>query len=279
MTTTHYRWNPITDNVLCEQDENGVVTAAYTQKPDLYGETISQHRDGETSYYHFDGQGSTRALTDETENVTDRYTYSTFGEEVASSGSTINPFRYVGAAGYYTDTETNDVSARARVYEPEIGRWLSPQDGDYAESAAYEIMGTNREAALSGQEHPEVHKPDDFDFGKIKEDDLAGTVPNPKDRGCTTEFHPQYKNKPVKQLPTCPKGWFMYDDNYAVKQGKVIKLRHCARCTTKYCVEPTCTAKEVICRKTPLILRSKKKPYPKFASHRCMCEDKKGKTP
>ena len=120
-----YRWNTVTDNILCEQDEDGNLLATYTHEPTLYGELISQNRQGTKSYYHFDGQGSTRALTDENGDVTDTATYTAFGEEVAHTGTTENPFRYGGAFGYYTDAAAGHVDVRARVYEPRIARWMS----------------------------------------------------------------------------------------------------------------------------------------------------------
>jgi len=98
---------------------------SYTHEPGLYGELIAQERNGEIRYYNYDGLGNTSELTDENENVTDTYEYSAFGEEVAHTGTTENPFGYKGVLGYYANPETNDIYVRARIYEPTIGRWLS----------------------------------------------------------------------------------------------------------------------------------------------------------
>lgn len=125
MVKTHYRWNPITDNVLCEQDEDGNVLATYAHESALHGDLISQNRGGQKSYYQYDGQGSTRALTDENGDVTDTYTYDAFGETVARTGTTVNPYRYIGAKGYQYDEETDDYYIRRRTYEPTNARWLS----------------------------------------------------------------------------------------------------------------------------------------------------------
>ena len=76
MGVTHYVWDELSDNVLMETDENGEVTAEYTQEPELYGSVVSQNRGGTESFHHFDGQGSTRQLTDASETVTDEVTYS-----------------------------------------------------------------------------------------------------------------------------------------------------------------------------------------------------------
>ncbi len=125
MTKTYYVWDEENDSLMEEIDENGNVIVSYTNEPGQFGKVISQERNGVTSYYHYDGQGSTVALTDDNENVTDTYVYSAFGELVSSTGTTVNPFRYVGQYGYYTDVETNDIYIRARSYNPSLGRWLT----------------------------------------------------------------------------------------------------------------------------------------------------------
>ena len=129
------------DSLLEEIDENGNVIVSYTNEPGQFGKVISQERDGVTSYYHYDGQGNTVALTDDNENVTDTYVYSAFGELVSSTGTTVNPFRYGGQYGYYTDVETNDIYIRARSYNPSLGRWLSRDPIGYegSEWNLYEI--------------------------------------------------------------------------------------------------------------------------------------------
>ena len=125
MATTHFIWDELSDNVLMETDEFGAATAEYTQEPGQFGELVSQHRDGATSQYHFDGLGSTRQLTNENADVTDESTFSAFGEEVASSGATVNPFGFQGSVGYHANPTTEDLYVRARHYRPAIARWLS----------------------------------------------------------------------------------------------------------------------------------------------------------
>jgi RHS repeat-associated protein len=125
MPVVNYIWDVVTDNVIMEVDDEGYTLARYVQEPSLYGAVISQERDSQTRYYNFDGLGNTAELTDENDNVTDTYEYSAFGEEIAHTGSTVNPFRYKGALGYYTNSETKDIYVRERPYQPTIGRWLS----------------------------------------------------------------------------------------------------------------------------------------------------------
>ena len=125
MPVTNFFWDELSDNVLLETDENDVVTASYTNRPERFGELLSQKRSGVTSYFHYDGQYSTRNLTDSAEDVTDTFIYTAYGEEVARTGTTTNPFGYKGAVGYYSNSATDDLYVRARTYEPAMGCWLS----------------------------------------------------------------------------------------------------------------------------------------------------------
>jgi|GEM_PF-5582363 len=159
MTVTNFIWDELSDNVLMETDENNVPTVVYNHRPERFGELISQERSGVTSYYLYDGAHSTRLLTDDNGEITDTYIFSAFGELVARTGTTFNPFGYKGAVGYYTNTATNDIYVRARTYEPVIGRWLSMDplgfvDGPNLYRAYFVPMG----ADPSGQEF----RADDF---------------------------------------------------------------------------------------------------------------------
>lgn len=67
---------------------NGVEAVNYLYGDDL----ISQQRNGAALYYHYDGLGSTRALTDATATITDPYDY----EVLKQTGLTVNSFLYIG---------------------------------------------------------------------------------------------------------------------------------------------------------------------------------------
>ncbi len=82
----------------------------------------------------FDALGSVDRILGPSQSVTDRYLYEAFGKEVLKTGTTRNPFRWLGEIGYYTETETAGgvpIYVRARQYSPVQGRWLSvdPLDG------------------------------------------------------------------------------------------------------------------------------------------------------
>lgn|GEM_PF-5645457 len=92
--------------------------AAYLHGEDL----ISQNRAGKASYYHYDGLGSTRALTDSTGAVTDAYTYAAYGQVLEQSGETENNYLYTGEQ---YDTALDSYYLRARYYSAASKRFLS----------------------------------------------------------------------------------------------------------------------------------------------------------
>jgi RHS repeat-associated protein len=118
---------PIWDfqNVLLETDGSNVTQVIYTLEPAGYGNLVSQRRGSTTSFYLFDALGSTRKLTSSAGSVTDSYDFRAYGETFASSGSTVNVFRWVGELGYYLDIDRLAYYLRARTYNPKIARYLS----------------------------------------------------------------------------------------------------------------------------------------------------------
>jgi RHS repeat-associated protein len=49
-----------------------------------------------------------------------------FGTYRATTGSTVNNFRYIGRLGYYRETAISGFLLRRRYYAPEVGRFVSP---------------------------------------------------------------------------------------------------------------------------------------------------------
>ena len=88
--------------IIAEYTLNGstfAIGAVYTHSLGL----ISSNRGGTKRYFHYDGLGSTHALTDSTGATTDTYTYSAFGVQESSTGSSVNSFRFAGLIGIYSD--------------------------------------------------------------------------------------------------------------------------------------------------------------------------------
>ena len=69
----------------------------------IWGGLTSQNRSGVSSFYLYDSQGSVRNLASILGAITDTYIFTAFGVELLTSGSTVNPFRYIGRFGYYRD--------------------------------------------------------------------------------------------------------------------------------------------------------------------------------
>jgi len=104
--------------VLREYDNSGRSIVDYIYGDDL----ISQKRGSLKSYYHYDGQLSTRQLTDSSSQVTDTYTYDAFGILINRSGATENNYLYTGEQ---YDPNCGFYYLRARYYNESIGRFLT----------------------------------------------------------------------------------------------------------------------------------------------------------
>lgn len=107
--------------VLFELDSADAVQVQYTYGDDL----LSQDRAGGVSYYHYDGLGSTRSLTDVTGAITDTYDYEAFGELLNSSGSTENKYLFTGEQ---YDAGLDQYYLRARYYDQGVGRFTQQDE-------------------------------------------------------------------------------------------------------------------------------------------------------
>ncbi len=154
------------EKVLNEYDAVGGETSAlYTDSlDDAYGDLISQYRDAASSYYAFDGLGSTDALLNDAEAETDTWQYKAFGEINDHTGTTPNNFSFVGKYGYYENLEIGLYFLDDRYYAPEEARFtskdslgLGPDDNPYryvgnnpvnqVDPSGHELYAQNRYAA------------------------------------------------------------------------------------------------------------------------------------
>ena len=81
--------------------------------------------DGTRHYYHFDPSGSTLFLTDDGGNITDTYAITPYGESVAHTGTTDNPFTWLGQLGAMQEGSTSLFYLRARFYDSATARFLT----------------------------------------------------------------------------------------------------------------------------------------------------------
>jgi RHS repeat-associated protein len=106
-------------HVVAETDGTGGLQAVYVRAQD---ELLGVIRGTGARFYHADGVGSIRWLTDETGAVTDRYTYSAFGDRIEHIGSDPQPYAF---AGEPYDPNVGMQHHRARWMDPRLGRFAS----------------------------------------------------------------------------------------------------------------------------------------------------------
>lgn len=84
-------------------------------------------------FYHFDRVGSTLALTNAAGTVTDAYAYTPYGGVLGHTGSSIQPFTFVGQWGIRQEggpsTDSGLYQMRARYYNAQTARFISTDPG------------------------------------------------------------------------------------------------------------------------------------------------------
>jgi RHS repeat-associated protein len=117
--TSIYAYDGI--NLVEETNASGSVVARYSQGAS-FDEPLAMLRSATTSFYEEDGLGSVTSLSSGTGVLAQTYTFDSFGNQTASSGSLTNPFRYTARE---LDSETGLYFYRARYFDPQTGRFLS----------------------------------------------------------------------------------------------------------------------------------------------------------
>ena len=98
----------------------GGVTQFLSEGPSIYSPLLSHH--GSDFFYLFDALGTTLGLTDSSGLLTDTFLYDAFGNALNRTGSTVTPYQYVGAFGYFDEAEIGMMNLRRRWYDPRVGR-------------------------------------------------------------------------------------------------------------------------------------------------------------
>jgi RHS repeat-associated protein len=104
-----------------ETNSSGSVVARYSQNLSI-DEPLAMLRSSTISYYQADGLGSITSLSNTAGVLAQTYTFDSFGNQTASSGSLTNSFRYTARE---LDSETGLYFYRARYFDPQAGRFLS----------------------------------------------------------------------------------------------------------------------------------------------------------
>lgn len=88
------------------------------------GRVIAEKRNGVRSFYVSDSLGSTVALIDNTQTITDTFEYWPYGEVRTRTGTNPTPLQFVGTRGYHTDSSSKSY-VRARTLDTQKGRWMT----------------------------------------------------------------------------------------------------------------------------------------------------------
>jgi RHS repeat-associated protein len=113
-TTTDFLYDG--DQILLEE-QGSTTTATYT-----YGNGLIR-KDGETPL--FDGLGSERTVTNSSQAVTGTATYEGFGQTVATTGSSTDPYMFAATSGYRNDGDAGLMHVGARYYDAQVGRFIT----------------------------------------------------------------------------------------------------------------------------------------------------------
>jgi len=133
------------DNLIEETNSSGTAVARYTQGLNI-DEPLAMLRSSATSYYQVDGLGSVTSLSNAAGAAAANYTYDSFGNLVASSGSIVNNFRYTGREW---DPETSLYYYRARYYDLQAGRFLSEDSKHFKAGVNFYRYVNNNPVLLS----------------------------------------------------------------------------------------------------------------------------------
>src|SRR5205085_6715441 len=113
-TTTRFLRGP--GGILLEK-QGSTYTSTYT-----HGNALLRK---DSEYPLFDGIGSERTVTNGSQTVTGTALYEGFGQTVATTGSSSNPYMFAATSGYRNDGDAGLMHVGARYYDAQVGRFIS----------------------------------------------------------------------------------------------------------------------------------------------------------
>ncbi len=114
--------NPTGYLQVMDEMSSGAVQVRYTYGNMLVSQTRGPMAAPATSFYGYDAHGDIAFLTDASGAVIDRYEYDAFGNQVESTGATLNTRFF---AGEELDPDLGLLNLRARQYKPSAGRFMT----------------------------------------------------------------------------------------------------------------------------------------------------------
>ena len=114
------------DKIILELDGSGNEKARNVYGTNIIGRTVigkdaSGNTQAITVYYMYNGHGDVTKLITGTGEIMASYYYDAFGTPIESQESIDNPYKY---SGYQYDAETGKYYIKARMYDPQIARFM-----------------------------------------------------------------------------------------------------------------------------------------------------------
>jgi len=125
-TTTHYYYNyALGLTPIVAESVGSSYKRFYVYTPDGSLLYLIDPATNQAYFYHFDSVGSTLFLTDGGGSVTDAYVYDPYGNLLGHTGSSDQPFTYIGQHGVRWEPAGGIYHMRARYYDPATARFLT----------------------------------------------------------------------------------------------------------------------------------------------------------
>jgi len=118
--------NPTGYSQVVDEQVSGSVTRTYAYGRQRIDENQLVGSTWTPSFYGYDGHGNVRFLANAAGAVTDTYQFDAFGNQIASTGTTSNPYLY---SGERFDSNLNLYHLRARYYNVLTGRFETVDPG------------------------------------------------------------------------------------------------------------------------------------------------------
>ena len=164
--------------ILSEQrtdEETGNVIRTIYYVYDANGQPVGMKYNGVQYWYQKNMQGDVVRILNASGAEVVSYAYDAWGKVLSVSGSlsstvgAANPFRY---RGYYYDTETGWYYLNSRYYDPNVGRFLSPDNANLLLASPRALTDKNLYAYCDN--NPVMRTDDNGDFWHIAVGGLLG---------------------------------------------------------------------------------------------------------